>query len=144
MTELSKHNIFIKLFLPVVFGVMGMIMSIVFLKHQSIWLVTAISIITLVVYLITIKAVRDSKKLMYDKKFLYINSKRGNSKISLENIRKFTIKRTNIRLLGFNIIACNIEFLIEDKRIKSTIFWAFESSFEINDFENLINNNKSY
>ncbi len=127
-----------------ILGILGVVISIVLLKHLSIWLATAISIITLVVYLITIKTVKDSEKLIYDRQFLYINSKRGNSKISLEHIRKFTVQKSNIRLLGFNIVKCTIEFLIEDKRIKSTIFWTFESSFEINDFENIINNNKSY
>ncbi len=144
MTELTKYNIFIKLFLPVILGALGIMISITLLKHLPIWLITAISIITFILYLITRKVFRDSEKLVYDKQFLYINSKRGNSKISLKNIKGFTIKKTNIKLLGYKIITCNLEFLIEHKRIKSTIFWAFESSFEINDFENMINNNKSY
>ncbi len=125
--------------MPILLTGIGIILSIILLKHNLLWLISGIILIGGIGVLNVLRIYNRTENIFYDSNFLYLKNKTGTRKIELNKIRRVKLTMSDQKILGFQYYKYRIEFISGMKMLDSVTFWTGFGNSKIWNFEKHLN-----
>ncbi len=138
MKKLSANNRNIRMSTPIIFGLIGLLLSYVFLRNDYTWLLSAIVSISGLSYFWLRKIDSTTFNFFYDSDFLYLKSKHENRRVKIQKIKSIESTSTRIRILGIPFYLYQMVFINQNSMDEKLKFWIGTSDSKLNDFKKLI------
>lgn len=138
MNELSANNRNIRMSTPIIFGLIGFLLSYVFLRNNYSWLLSALVSVSGLSYFWLKKIDSTTFNFFYDADFLYLKSKHENRRVKIQKIKSIESTSTRIRILGIPFYLYQMVFINQNSMDEKLKFWIGASDSKLNEFKKLI------
>ncbi|MEP3210834.1 MAG: hypothetical protein ABJN95_16650 [Maribacter sp.] len=123
---------------PIIFGLIGFLLSYVFLRNDYYWLLCALVSVSGLSYFWLKKIDSTTFNFFYDSDFLYLKSKHENRRVKIQKIKSIESTSTRIRLLGIPFYLHQMVFINQNSMDEKLKFWIGASDSKLNEFKKLI------